>query len=103
MDKQDDAHRQIYASGNDDLVGQHAKHKNSANGGKVRLLYVLNLKLKDQNIQVDVFEGDDILEVMKYLVSTYKIPKDLRDALQIHILRKLEGIIPWSNLPEHIE
>jgi hypothetical protein len=40
---------------------------------------------------------------MKYIMSTYKIAKELRDALQIHILRKLEGILPWQNLPEHPE
>jgi hypothetical protein len=63
----------------------------------------LNLKLKDQAIQIDIFEGDDIHEVMKCIMSTYKIPKELRDALQIYILRKLEGILPWQNLPEHPE
>jgi hypothetical protein len=43
---------------------------------------VLNLKLKDQGaIKVEIFEGSDILEILKSLVSQYKLSKDLRDAI----------------------
>jgi len=54
------------------------------------------LKLKDQQTaQIEVYENEDISEIVKSAMITHKLPKEIKDSLHIHIIRKLEGIIPW--------
>jgi hypothetical protein len=63
--------------------------------GKQRLMSVLTLKLKEQSVVVEVYEGEDIGEVAKQVVLENKLPAEMKDALHIYIMRKLETIMPY--------
>ncbi len=56
---------------------------------------MLTLKLKEQSVVVEVYEGEDIGEVAKQVVLENKLPAEMKDALHIYIMRKLETIMPY--------
>lgn len=79
---------------------QHRYEGGEKRHGKQRpLVYVLNLKLKEQtSVVVEVFENDDIGEIAKQVVEENKLPAEMKDALHIHIMRKLESVQPFQSL-----
>lgn len=45
------------------------------------MIYVLNLKLKDMQVTIEVYENDDIAEVVKNASKNYNLSKDIAEAL----------------------
>ena len=85
-------HRQIYYTGRKD-EGFEEGDKQYKGMKQPKVVYVLNIKLKDTNpISIEVTENDNIEELVEQIVQYHKLSKEMQEALQIHIKRKLEQI-----------